>query len=102
MTSSRKGGVGNLFHNVDELPYSTMQQQVERCLRSINTLPTLPEIVMRIMRMVNDPKTTPAQLERVLCTDPATVMKLLQVMRSPVPAAAPRNGLCRRSSPALV
>ena len=76
--------MGNLFHNVDELPYSTMQQQVERCLRSINTLPTLPEIVMRIMRMVNDPKTTPAQLERVLCTDPATVMKLLQVMRSPV------------------
>ncbi|MEE2833759.1 MAG: HDOD domain-containing protein [Candidatus Latescibacterota bacterium] len=97
--------MGNLFHNVDELPYSTMQQQVERCLRSINTLPTLPEIVMRIMRMVNDPKTTPAQLERVLCTDPAIVMKLLQVCVhrcSPVPAAAPRNGLCRRSSPASV
>lgn len=79
-----EGGVGNLFHNLDELPYSTMQQQVERRLRSINTLPTLPEIVMRIMRMVNDPKTTPAQLERVLCTDPAIVMKLLQVIRSPV------------------
>ena len=58
---------------------------------------------MRIMRVVNDPKTTPAQLERVLCTDPAIVMKLLQVCVhrcSPVPAVAPRNGLCRRSSPA--
>ena len=39
---------------------------------------------MRIMRMVNDPKTTPDELERVLCTDPAIVMKLLQVMKSPV------------------
>jgi HD-like signal output (HDOD) protein len=77
-------GVGNLFRHVDELPYSTVQQQVERRLRSINTLPTLPEVVMRIMRMVNDPKTTPDELERVLCTDPAIVMKLLQVMRSPV------------------
>lgn len=80
----QEGGVGNLFKNVDELPYSTVQQQVERRLRSINTLPTLPEIIMRIMRMVNDPKTTPEELERVLCTDPAIVMKLLQVMRSPV------------------
>lgn len=79
-----EGGVGNLFRHVDELPYSAVQQQVERRLRSINTLPTLPEIVMRIMRMVNDPKTTPDELEKVLCTDPAIVMKLLQVMRSPV------------------
>ena len=77
-------GVGNLFRDADEGPYSEIQQQVERRLRSINTLPTLPEIVMRIMRMVNDPKTTPEQLEQVLCTDPAIVMKLLQVMRSPV------------------
>ena len=77
-------GLGNLFQHVDEMPYSAVQQQVERRLRSINTLPTLPEIVMRIMRMVNDPKTTPEELERVLCTDPAIVMKLLQMMRSPV------------------
>jgi HD-like signal output (HDOD) protein len=79
-----EGGLGNLFQHVDDLPYHTVQLQVERRLRSINTLPTLPEIVMRIMRMVNDPKTTPDELERVLCTDPAIVMKLLQVMRSPV------------------
>jgi len=74
-------GLGNLFQRVDEMPYSAVQQQVERRLRSINTLPTLPEIVML---MVNDPKTTPEESERVVCTDPAIVMKLLQVMRSPV------------------
>ena len=84
--------MGNLFHNVDELPYSTMHQQVERRLRSINTLPTLPEIVMRIMRMVNDPKTTTDELEQVLCTDPAIVMKLLQVIKSPVFAGTVQRG----------
>ena len=77
-------GIGNLFSDIDTSDYTDIQQQVERRLRNINTLPTLPEIVMRIMRLVNDPKTTPDELEKVLCTDPAIVMKLLQVMRSPV------------------
>ncbi|MBT3342506.1 MAG: HDOD domain-containing protein [Gemmatimonadetes bacterium] len=78
------GGIGNLLKDVDNLPYDQIRTQVERRLRNIHTLPTMPEIVMRIMRMVNDPKTTPDELDRVLCTDPAIVMKLLQVMRSPV------------------
>lgn len=89
---------------VDELPYSAVQQQAERRLRSIHTLPTLPEIIMRIMRMVNDPKTTPEELDKVLCTDPAIVMKLIQVMRSPcswAQAVARRSGPSRRSSPVL-
>ena len=77
-------GIGNLLADLDTVPYPILQQQVDRRLRNINTLPTLPEIVMRIMRMVNDPKTTPDELEKVLCMDPSIVMKLLQVMRSPV------------------
>lgn len=77
-------GIGNLFADLDTVPYPVLQQQVDRRLRSLNTLPTLPEIVMRIMRLVNDPKTTPEELDKVLCMDPAIVMKLLQVMRSPV------------------
>lgn len=76
--------VGNLQQIIEEVPYGALQEQVERRLRSINTLPTLPEIVIRIMRLVNDPNTTPEELERVLCTDPSIVMKLLRVMRSPV------------------
>ncbi|MFH1570450.1 MAG: HDOD domain-containing protein [Gemmatimonadota bacterium] len=77
-------GIGNLMRDLDTVPYAAVRQQVERRLRNINTLPTLPEIIMRIMRLINDPKTTPEQLDQVLCTDPSIVMKLLQVMRSPV------------------
>ena len=89
-------GIGNLFADLDTVPYPVLQQQVDRRLRSLNTLPTLPEIVMRIMRLVNDPKTTPDELERVLCMDPAIVMKLLQVMRSPVfTGTGGRTAKCR-------
>ena len=77
-------GIGNLFQDMADTPYPVVQQRVERRLRNLNTLPTLPEIVMRIMRMVSDPQTTAEELDKVLCTDPAIVMKLLQVMRSPV------------------
>lgn len=77
-------GNGNLFADLDTVPYLVLQQQIDPRLRSLNTLPTLPEIVMRIMCLVNDPKTTPEELDKVLCMDPAIVMKLLQVMRSPV------------------
>jgi hypothetical protein len=77
-------GIGNLFQDMADTPYPVVQQRVERRLRNLNTLPTLPEIIMRIMRMVSDPQTTAEQLDKVLCTDPAIVMKLLQVMRSPV------------------
>ena len=74
-----ENGIGDLFQDIEKISYPVVQQRVERRLKNINTLPTLPEIVMRIMRMVNDPKTTTDELEQVLCTDPAIVMKLLQM-----------------------
>ena len=87
-----ENGIGDLFQDIEKIPYPVVQQQVERRLKNINTLPTLPEIIMRIMRMVNDPKTTTDELEQVLCTDPAIVMKLLQVVKSPVFAGTVQRG----------
>ena len=86
-----ESGFGNLFDDLDNIPYADLQQRVEQRLRNLNTLPTLPEIVMRIMRLVNDPKTTTEQLEQLLCRDPAIVMKLLQVIKSPVFMAVARK-----------
>ncbi len=86
-----KHGIGNLFQDIDSVPYAVQQQRVERRLRNLNTLPTLPEIIMRIMRLVNDPETTTKQLDQLLCRDPAIVMKLLQVVKSPVFAGISRT-----------
>ena len=84
-------GIGNLIQEIDKVPYAVLQQRVERRLKNLNTLPTLPEIIMRIMRLVSDPKTTTEQLEKLLCRDPAIVMKLLQVVKSPVFAGIART-----------
>ncbi len=84
-------GVCNIFSDLDSAPYSELQQRLENRLRNLNTLPTLPEIIMRIMRLVNDPKTTTVELERLLGSDPAIVMKLLKVVRSPIFAGIGRS-----------
>ena len=85
-------GFGDVLQDIDDVSFEALQRRVETRLRNINTLPTLPEIVMRIMRLVNDPKTTTGQLEQVLCTDPAIVMKLLQVVKSPTFASTVQRG----------
>jgi HD-like signal output (HDOD) protein len=85
-------GIGDVMQDADDVPFEALQQRVETRMRNINTLPTLPEIVMRIMRLVNDPKTTTEQLEQLLCTDPAIVMKLLQVVKSPTFASTVQRG----------
>ena len=79
------------FSDSEDVPYPVLQQRVEHRLRDLNTLPTLPEIVMRIMRLINDPDTTTAELERLLSSDPAIVMKLLKVVRSPIFAGIGRS-----------
>jgi HD-like signal output (HDOD) protein len=84
-------GVDTIFSDSKDVPYPVLQQRVEHRLRDLNTLPTLPEIVMRIMRLINDPDTTTAELERLLSSDPAIVMKLLKVVRSPIFAGIGRS-----------
>ena len=88
-TGLDSNGIGDIFQDIERIPYPVIQQRVERRLKNINTLPTLPEI---IMRMVNDPKTTTEELEAVLLTDPSIVMKLLQVMKSPIFAGTVQRG----------
>ena len=90
-TAMGESGVGNLFDDLNNIPYDDLQQRVEQRLRNLNTLPTLPEIVMRIMRLVNDPHTTTDQLEQLLVRDPAIVMKLVQVVKSPIFMAVGRK-----------
>ena len=84
-------GVDTIFSDSEDVPYLILQQRVNCRLRDLNTLPTLPEIVIRIMRLVNDPDTTTAELERLLSSDSAIVIKLLKVVRSPIFAGIGRS-----------
>ena len=91
-TCFEQDGIGNLFTEIDQVPYDIMQLRLKTWLQNLETLPTLPEIVLRIMALVNDPKTTVEDLERLLISDAAIVHKLMQVVNSPAFAGVGRKG----------
>jgi HD-like signal output (HDOD) protein len=79
-----KEGVGNLGEEVENLPLAASGQVLEHRLQHLRTLPTIPELALRIMRMTEDPQATVEDMEQLVTRDPAIVFKLIQVVNSPV------------------
>ena len=50
-TAFVKNGIAKLLDDTKHVPYDVLQQKVECRLRHLHTLPALPEIVLRIMRL---------------------------------------------------
>ena len=88
----KEGSLQELLEMSDQVPYEQLQVQVEKRVKSLQTLPTIPEIVLRIMRLVHDPNCNVEALEQLLLNDPSIVQKLLQVVGSPVFAGAAHTG----------
>jgi len=87
-----RNDIGGLFDGARHISFRALQQRVLRRLKNLNTLPTLPEVVVRIMQVVNDPKASAEELEEVLLSDAAVVHKLIQVVNTPVFAGAAQKG----------
>ena len=79
----------DLFSGEHEI--AELEERVSERLDNMDTLPTLPSIVTHIMRLVSDPKTTVRQLEDLLSSDPAIVLKVVQVANSAVFAGTTSN-----------
>lgn len=95
--SSLQDLVAGLFaaHGIDRLrvrPDGLSREEFQEALRArvshVGTLPTLPAIVVRLLRMMRDPATTAEDLETVVLADPAIVHRLLRVVNSPAFAGA--------------
>ena len=84
--------IGDLYHAVENLPYEVAQQKIENRLKHLKTLPTLPEVALKIMNMVDDPQTSIEDLDEVVTRDPAIVHKLLQIVNSPAFAGTGHHG----------
>ena len=87
-----KHGIGDLFQEMEQYSHAELEQRIEHRFAYINTLPTLPEVALRIMDMVEDPKTNAEELEVVISNDPAIVHKLLQLVNSPIFAGSAHKG----------
>ena len=67
------------------------QERIERRLNKIKTLPTLPDIVVRIMELIDDPESKVEDLEEILVVDPAIVTKIFQVINTPALSGVERK-----------
>jgi len=86
-------GIGDLFGAAtDGLPHTELQELVEMRLEHLKTLPTLPQVALRIMAIISDPNSNVEVLEEVLSSDPAIVHKLLQLVNSPLFAGSGHKG----------
>jgi len=58
------------------------KQVVEKAISSIGDLATLPEVTIRIIEIVENPKSTARDLHEVIKNDPALSVKVLKVVNS--------------------
>jgi len=58
------------------------QQIVDKALSSIGDISTLPEITIKIIETVEDPKSTARDLHEIIKNDPALSVKVLKVVNS--------------------
>ncbi len=53
-------------------------------IREIKNLPTIPEIVFQVLRLIKDPSTSISEITRYIEEDPVITAKVLQVANSPL------------------
>jgi len=58
------------------------EQIVSNAIREISHIATLPEITMKIVELVEDPKSTAQDLHKVIANDPALCSRILKVVNS--------------------
>lgn len=58
------------------------QALVQESLKKVTTIATLPEVTARIIKTVEDPKSTAQQLHQIISHDPALVTRILKVVNS--------------------
>lgn len=60
----------------------TREQVVASAIREISHIATLPEITLKIIELVEDPKSTAQDLNKVISNDPALCSRILKVVNS--------------------
>lgn len=58
------------------------EQIVSNAVKEISHIATLPEITLKIVELVEDPKSTAQDLHKVISTDPALCSRILKVVNS--------------------
>jgi HD-like signal output (HDOD) protein len=70
------------LHTQSESGDSRSNQSIEEIIRQIKDLPTLPEVVIRVAEMVNNPHTSAKDLGRIIAHDQVQTARLLKLVNS--------------------
>jgi len=58
------------------------EQVVTNAIREISHIATLPEVTVKVVELVENPKSTAQDLNKVISTDPALCSRILKVVNS--------------------
>ncbi|MEI7474630.1 MAG: HDOD domain-containing protein [bacterium] len=58
------------------------QEKIDRIKLKLRDIPSLPEVVTRVMELVQDPNSSAAQLSRVISHDPGLTSRVLRLVNS--------------------
>ena len=61
---------------------ATRDQLVNEAIKEISHIATLPEITLKIVELVENPKSTAQDLHKVISNDPALCSRILKVVNS--------------------
>lgn len=61
---------------------AAMQEIVQTAIKEISHIATLPEVTMKIIKLVEDPESTAQDLNKVISNDPALGARILKVVNS--------------------
>ena len=59
-------------------------ERVERILSSVYNVPTVPQIILEVSNLIEDPKTSASILGRMISNDQGLVTKILTIANSPL------------------
>jgi len=65
-----------------EVPVADARTRAMEAVKRVTTLATLPEVTARIVNTVEDPRSTAAQLHKIIAHDPALVTRILKIVNS--------------------
>jgi HD-like signal output (HDOD) protein len=67
---------------MDQITQEASRVKMQQALATIEHLPPMPEILVRLLRVLEDPDSTVEQVGEVLSTDPALSLSLLRLVNS--------------------
>ena len=74
-------------------PGQDSEELLRERLQKLDTLPSLPTVIGRLMQLIEDPKSAMSELEVLLDSDPAIALKIRQVANSAAVAGASGKGV---------